>query len=60
MQERRKKYEENPRLAWEILEDGSSKARKVAGSTMHEVRQAMKMSLDYEPLGNRVGGVAGE
>ena len=30
MQQRRKKYEENPRLAWDILEAGSAKARKVA------------------------------
>jgi tryptophanyl-tRNA synthetase len=48
MQERRKKYEENPRLAWDILEDGSNKARSRASSTMGEVRAAMKMSLDYE------------
>jgi tryptophanyl-tRNA synthetase len=48
MQERRKKYEENPRLAWDILEDGSNKARSRASSTMDEVRAAMKMSLDYE------------
>jgi tryptophanyl-tRNA synthetase len=48
MQERRKKYEENPRLAWDILEDGSARARKVAQATMGEVREAMGMSLDYE------------
>ena len=30
MQERRKKFEENPRLAWDILEAGSERARKVA------------------------------
>jgi tryptophanyl-tRNA synthetase len=48
MQQRRQKYEENPRLAWDILEHGSSKARKEASNTMDEVRQAMKMSLDYE------------
>jgi hypothetical protein len=47
MQERRKKYEDNPRLAWDILEAGSARARKVAGETMDEVR-AMGMSLDYE------------
>ena len=47
MQERRKKYEENPRLAWDILEAGSAKARAVAGATMNEVRQAMGMSLEY-------------
>jgi tryptophanyl-tRNA synthetase len=48
MQERRKKYEENPRLAWDILEAGSTKASKVAGATMNEVREAMGMSLEYE------------
>lgn len=48
MQQRRQKYEQNPRLAWDILEDGSSKARKEASKTMNEVREAMKMSLDYE------------
>src|SRR5581483_11853261 len=29
MQQRRKKYEDNPRLAWDILEQGSERARKV-------------------------------
>jgi len=48
MQERRKKYEDNPRLAWDILEAGSAKARQVADTTMAEVRQAMKMSLEYQ------------
>ena len=47
MQERRKKYEENPRLAWDILEAGSAKACKVASATMDEVRDAMGMSLKY-------------
>src|SRR5246127_40132 len=50
MQERRKKFEENPRLAWDILEDGTERARKAAGETMEDVRAAMGMSLDYEPL----------
>jgi len=49
MQERRKKYEDNPRLAWDILEAGSARARGVAGATMNEVRDAMSISLDYEP-----------
>jgi tryptophanyl-tRNA synthetase len=48
MQERRKKYEDNPRLAWDIVENGSSKARKIANATMDEVREAMHMSLDFE------------
>ncbi len=34
MQERRKKFEENPRLAWDILEAGTERARKAAGETM--------------------------
>jgi len=45
MQERRKKYEDNPRLAWDILEAGSARAREVAGATMHDVRSSM--GLDY-------------
>jgi len=45
MQERRKKYEDNPRLVWDILEAGSARAREVAGATMDEVRKAM--GLDY-------------
>ena len=49
MQERRRKYADNPRLAWDILEAGSARARQVAGATMNEVRDAMSISLDYEP-----------
>jgi tryptophanyl-tRNA synthetase len=49
MQERRQKYADNPRLAWDILERGSSRARDVAGATMTEVRDAMGISLEYEP-----------
>ena len=48
MQERRKKFEENPRLAWDILEAGTERARKSAGETMDDVRAAMGMSLGYE------------
>jgi len=44
MQERRKKYEEKPRLAWDILEEGSAKAREVAATTMDEVRESMHLS----------------
>ncbi len=49
MQERRKKYEDNPRLAWDILEAGSARAREVTDATMGEVRKAMGLdySLDY-------------
>ncbi|MGA8286492.1 MAG: tryptophan--tRNA ligase, partial [Candidatus Sulfotelmatobacter sp.] len=49
MQQRRKKFEENPRLAWDILEAGSERARRVAAETMNGVRDAMGMSLAYEP-----------
>ena len=55
MQERRKKYEQNPRLAWDILEAGSERARKVASATMNEVRDAMKMSLESEAPGSAQG-----
>ncbi len=48
MQQRRQKYEQNPRLAWDILEAGSERARTEASKTMGEVREAMKMSLDHE------------
>ena len=53
MQEKRKKYEENPRRAWDILEAGSAQASKAAAETMEQVRDAMGMSLAYEaPKGN--------
>ena len=55
MQERRKKYEDNPRVAWDILEAGSARAGRVADSTMREVREAMGMSLDYT-VGNSAKG----
>ena len=48
MQERRKKYEDNPRLAWDILEAGAAKASQVAAATMIEVRESMGMSLGYD------------
>src|ERR1700752_3735048 len=48
MQERRKKFEENPRLAWDILEDGTKRATAAATKTMKDVRAAMGMSLEYE------------
>jgi len=48
MQERRRKYEEKPRDAWDILETGAAKARAAAEKTMQDVRSAMGMSLQYE------------
>jgi tryptophanyl-tRNA synthetase len=49
MQERRREFEDNPRRAWEILEDGSARARSVCEATLKEVRSAMRMSLEYDP-----------
>lgn len=48
IQERRAKYENNPRLAWDILEAGSQKASKLAKATMEEVREAMHLSHRFE------------
>ena len=44
--EKRKYYEKNRQLVWNILIKGSEEARKVAGKTLNEVRQAMK--IDYK------------
>jgi len=48
IREQRKKYEEKPREAWDILEAGAEKARKATTETMDIVRAAMGMSLEYE------------
>ncbi len=54
MQERRQKYEHNPRLAWDILEAGAARARRSADSTMKLVREAMGISRDSElPAGRK-------
>ncbi len=49
IQERRANYEANPKLAWEILEEGSKKARDAAEATMVEARDAANLSHDYQP-----------
>jgi len=49
IQDRRAKYENNPKLAWDILEAGSAKARVAAESTMNEVRAAANLSFEFEP-----------
>jgi tryptophanyl-tRNA synthetase len=56
IQQRRKKYADNPKLAWDILEAGSARAATVAEATMNEVREAMQMSKDYEPPAQGGGG----
>ena len=49
MQERRKRYEDDPRETWNILEEGASRAKEVADKTMRDVREAMGMSYEYAP-----------
>lgn len=43
--EKRKYYENNKKLVWDILNAGSKEARNVAIKTLNEVRKAMK--IDY-------------
>ncbi len=56
IQERRAKYEADPKLAWDVLEDGSKKARAVAEATMVEAREAANLSHEYEPPAQSAGG----
>ena len=44
IQQRRKPYEESPQKVWDVLEDGTRKARVVAQATMAEVRAAVKLT----------------
>jgi tryptophanyl-tRNA synthetase len=48
LQERRAKYEQNPRMVWDILEAGEAKARRAAEITMTDVRESMHFSKEYE------------
>jgi len=48
IQELRRKYEANPKAAWDILEAGSRKAEVAAETTMEQARAAMHMTKDYE------------
>ncbi len=50
LQERRRQYENKPKLAWDILAAGSGKARRIARQTMDEVREAMHMSKEFDEL----------
>jgi tryptophanyl-tRNA synthetase len=56
MQARRRKFEDSPKLAWDILEAGSERARKKADETLDDVRAAMGMSLEYEAPGKQKQG----
>lgn len=55
IQERRRKYEENPRLAWDILEEGSHRAAKVADATIKDVRESTNLGQGYEAPPRGVG-----
>jgi tryptophanyl-tRNA synthetase len=44
IQERRRPYEQNPHEVWDVLEDGTRRARAVAQATMAEVRAAVKLT----------------
>ncbi|MBI4442634.1 MAG: tryptophan--tRNA ligase [Acidobacteria bacterium] len=45
LQDRRRQFETKPSQVWEILEEGSRKARQVAHATMEEVRAAMNLNV---------------
>ncbi|HEV2352155.1 MAG TPA: tryptophan--tRNA ligase [Terriglobia bacterium] len=44
IQERRKPFEQNPQRVWDILEEGTRRARLVAQATMREVRAAVNLA----------------
>lgn len=44
MRERARQYEENPGLVKEIVADGCARARRVAGETMRDIRDAMGLN----------------
>ncbi len=48
LQERRRPYEENPKHAWDVLVEGARKAETAAENTMREVREAMKISKEFQ------------
>jgi len=43
IQKRREPYEHNPQRVWDILAEGTSRARQVVAQTMAEVRAAVKL-----------------
>ncbi len=55
LQERRRKYEDNPRLAWDILEAGQVRAKAAASATMVDVRSSMNLSHEYEAPAKSAG-----
>jgi tryptophanyl-tRNA synthetase len=59
LQERRAKYEQNPKQVWDMLEAGSERARNIAEQTMIDARTAMKFSREFEPPTKSANGTAG-
>ena len=45
LREKRQQYLAQPESVWETLEDGAARARRVAGATMEEVREAIQLPL---------------
>jgi tryptophanyl-tRNA synthetase len=43
IQSRRKTYEDSPQLVWDVLEEGTERARKAAQCTMTGVRKAVNL-----------------
>jgi tryptophanyl-tRNA synthetase len=46
---RRPEYAARPDTVWDVLYDGSKRARAVAQATMDDVRSAMKIRYDRTP-----------
>jgi tryptophanyl-tRNA synthetase len=44
IQERRQPYEKHPERVWDVLEDGTKRAREVVQKTMADVRAAVKLT----------------
>ena len=44
IRERRRPYEQEPRRVWDVLEEGTRKARSLAQTTMAEARAAVKLT----------------
>ena len=58
LQERRAKYEQNPRGVWDMLEAGSARAGKIAEETMVAARSAMNFSKEFEAAPKSANGSA--
>ena len=56
VRERRVDYEKHPKRVLQILEDGSSRARKVAQGTMERVREAV---FGWQKKRKEIDGTAG-